>query len=70
MTQKIEEAIIEFRNNIYGEEDALFDRAGNNVSRQVENWLQSKLSQFYQAGREEGERLQRMDNEINNSKVY
>ena len=27
----------DFRNEIYGEDDALFDGAGTNVSRQVEN---------------------------------
>lgn len=48
----------EFRDEIYGENDALFDREGNNVSRQVENIFIQKLQQteercmgaFYDAG--------------------
>lgn len=32
-----------FVNDIYGEDDALFDRAGNNVSAQVENLVDSLL---------------------------
>lgn len=35
----------EFRNKIYGKEDALFDRSGNNVSLQVENFLKKALQQ-------------------------
>jgi len=38
-----EDIIKEFRDDIYGEDDALFDRAGNNISTQVENWIISKL---------------------------
>lgn len=38
--KELEKKILEeFRNKIYGKEDALFDRVGNNVSRQVENYL-------------------------------
>ena len=33
------EMLEEFRNNTYGKNDALFDRSGNNVSRQVEDFL-------------------------------
>lgn len=40
-----QETIEEFRDEFYKEDDALFDRAGNNVSRQLENFLISALSQ-------------------------
>jgi AAA+ ATPase superfamily predicted ATPase len=33
----------EFRGTIYGADDALFDREGNNVSRQVENFILKAL---------------------------
>ena len=45
-----EDIIKEFRDDIYGEDDALFDRAGNNISTQVENWIISKeeIHHWYQ----------------------
>ena len=50
MTKKnIEEEILEeFKNEIYGEDDALFDRNGNNVSQQVENIIKQALSRHRQ----------------------
>ena len=33
----------QFRDEIYGKDDALFDRNGNNVSQQVENSIQDLL---------------------------
>jgi len=51
-----------FQNKIYGKDDALFDRKGNNVSRQVENVIDEiislllkqnkiKLKKAFEAGR-------------------
>lgn len=33
-------------------------------------WFKVKLTQAYTLGKEEGERLQKMSNDINNSSVY
>jgi len=44
MNKLIDEILKEFRNKIYGKDDALFDRSGNNVSQQVENVLIELLS--------------------------
>ncbi len=53
----VESVIAEFRNDIYGDSDALFDRSGNNVSTQVENWLKEKLTTLQTQHREEVESL-------------
>ncbi len=42
-----------FSKQIYGEDDALFDRAGNNVSQQVENCVQSLIDASYKRGKME-----------------
>jgi hypothetical protein len=47
-----EEMLEEFRDEIYGDDDALFDREGNNVSRQVENWLSKRIDRVRQEERE------------------
>ncbi len=36
-----------FRKNIYGDNDALFDRNGNNVSTQVENEFVGALTDYH-----------------------
>jgi hypothetical protein len=45
MSNYIEEKLKEFRDEIYGENDALFDRKGNNVSQQVENFILQALQE-------------------------
>ena len=45
MSSYIEEKLKEFRDEIYGENDALFDRKGNNVSQQVENFILQALQE-------------------------
>ena len=40
------ELIEKFKNEIYGENDALFDRNGNNVSHQVEYFLNSTITRI------------------------
>lgn len=52
--QEVEEKLKEFRDEIYGESDALFDRAGNNISTQVESWLTQALLSVYNSGKEAG----------------
>lgn len=45
MSNYIEEKLKEFRDEVYGENDALFDRKGNNVSQQVENFILQALQE-------------------------
>ena len=42
----IQNKLDEFRKNIYGDSDALFDRGGNNVSTQVENEFIEALTDY------------------------
>ena len=42
----IQNKLDEFRKNIYGDSDALFDRSGNNVSTQVENEFIEALTDY------------------------
>ena len=49
----IEKILEQFRDEIYGKDDALFDKESNNVSRQVENFLYQALSQQKQEIAEE-----------------
>ena len=44
----METLLKEFRNEFYKKDDALFDRAGNNVSQQVEDFIAKKLQQAEQ----------------------
>ena len=52
-TNYIDEILEEFRNKIYREEDALFDRRGNNVSLEVENFIKQKLIETQQKTKQE-----------------
>ena len=45
MSSYIEEKLKEFRDEVYGENDALFNRKGNNVSQQVENFILQALQE-------------------------
>lgn len=57
--------IKEFRDEVYGKEDALFDRAGNNVSRQVENaFLKAQKDQKMDSCIETYEALKKQSAEI------
>ena len=49
----IQKEIERFRDDIYKDNDALFDRNGNNVSRQVENWIKNSLTKIHKQTRKE-----------------
>lgn len=50
---KLKKEILEnFRNEIYREDDALFDKSGNNISRQIENFLDHTIDRVREEERE------------------
>ena len=51
MNKETNKWIEKFRDEIYGKDDALFNRAGNNVSTQVENLLSKTAQINYESGK-------------------